>query len=364
MLKNIFNYIRKNFAPLSVALICIYALYLRIIHLCRHTLWLDEIYYLSPMKGAFLDFLKAIPKVEFCSYLSGDLFLFYPFFKIFSYNKWGLAIPCIIATILGFYVLYLICKRYFKSSWAYFITFGIVCFNATLINHATEIRTYAILPTLALAAFYLLQRIADSNFKLNIFKKISAIIFFILVIWFHVYGILMFVSCLLFLLLSKYAEKGFKIYFKDTIFFTGVILFFAMPLWLYSIFGPHVSYAQLNIDPFLYTPNPLHNIIGFLKAVFGNLIGFKKLYFLLLGAVIPFVFSYKDRYKQLLFLAFIIIFPISFIFLSDILQKYWFTQRQFIWIMPFFAFFLGWAWDSFFMLLKRNSIKTESAEGI
>ncbi len=352
MFKNSIKYINKKFVPLSVSIICLYALYLRIIHLYRHTtLWGDEIHYLRPMNGTFLDFLKAIPEAEFCSYLSGDLFLFYPFFKIFSYNKWGLAIPCIVATILGFYILYLICKRYLKSIWAYFITFCIVCFNATLINHATEIRTYAILPTIALATFYLFQRITDLNFNLNAPKRIGAIIFFVLVIWFHVYGIVMFISCLLFALLSKYRENDFKIYFKNAITFTCIILCFAMPLWLYSVFGRHLDYSQLNIlniNTFDYIPNPLYNIVGFLKGIFGNLVGFKKLYFLLPGLLIPFIFSYKGRHKQLLFLFFIIIMPIAFIFLSDVMQKYWFIQRQFIWVMPLFAFFLGWSWDSFF----------------
>ncbi|MDD5355731.1 MAG: glycosyltransferase family 39 protein [Candidatus Omnitrophica bacterium] len=306
------------------------------------------------MRGTFLGFLKAIPQVEFCPYLSGDLYIFYPFFKIFSYNKWGLAIPCAISTIMGFYLLYLICKRYFESIWGYLVTFGIVCFNATLINHATEIRTYAFLPTLALAALYLFQKIADSNFQLNITKKIGVAIFFIFLIWFHVYGILMFCSALLFTLLSKYKERDFKIYLKNVIFFTGIILCFAMPLWLYSVFGSYSGYSQLNINPYDYIPNPFHNVLGFLRGILGNMVGFKKLYFLLLGVFIPFVFSYKCRYKQLLFLMLMIIVPISFIFISDMLLKYWFIQRQFIWLMPLFAFFLGWAWDSFFVLLKYN----------
>jgi len=355
MLKNSIKYIKKNFIPLSVSVICIYALYLRIMHLYWHTPWFDETYYLSPAHGTFLQFLKEIPKVESCSYLSGDLFLFYPFFKIFSHNKWGLTIPCIIATIIGFYLLYLISKRYFKSIWAYLITFGIICFNATLINHATEIRTYAILPTVALVTLYLFQRIADLNFKLNIPRRIFTAISFILVIWFHIYGILMFISCFLFVLLSKYKEKDFKNYLKDGVSFTVIILCFAMPLWLYSVFGPHYSYAKFNFDAFCFIPNPLHNITGFLKGIFCNLVGFKKLYFLFIGVVIPFIFSYEDRLKQLLFLLFLIIIPLSLILISDVILKYWFIQRQFIWIMPLFAFFLGWTWDSFFILLKRKN---------
>lgn len=356
-IKKSIRYIIKNRIPFSVSVICAYALYLRIMHLYHHTLWIDELYYLKPLQGTFLELLKTIPKVAYCSYLSGDLYLFYPFSKIFSYNKWGLSIPCIISTVIGLYMLYLISKRYLKSLWGYIITFGIVCFNATLINHATEIRTYAFLPTLALATFYSYQRIADLNFKLNKKKKIGAVIFFIFVIWFHVYGILMFLSCFLFAILSKCREKEFKVYFKNAISFTGIILCLAMPLWLYSVFGPQLNNQSTNA--FEYIPNPLHNVLGFLKGVFGNLVGFKKLYFLLLGAIIPFIFPYEDRHRQILFLTAIVIIPISSIFLFDMIKKYWFIQRQFIWIMPLFAFFLGWAWDSFLMLLKHNSIKRD-----
>jgi len=358
MLKDSIKHIYEKFILISVSIICLYALYLRIMFLSNHTLWADESLQLSQLQGTFLELLKSAPKNFTSLYLSGDIYIVFPFFKIFSYNKYGLAIPHIIVTMIGFYILYLICKRYFKSIWAYFITFGIVCFNATLIEHSTEIRPYAVLPTLALATFYLFERIADFNFKLNTIKKIWAIVFFISVILFHVYGILMFISCFLFTLLSKYKEKDFKVNFKNAISFTGIILYFAMPLWLYSVFGQPIG-ANVGINPYAFIPSPFHNIAGFLKAIFGNLIGFRNLYFLLLGLIIPFIFSYKDKHKQLLFLCVNIIFPIVFIFLFDIAAGYWFLQRQFIWVMPLFAFFLGWAWDSFFMLLKRNREKRD-----
>ena len=351
------EYIKLKIRPISIIIICTYALYLRLVVLYRHTLWADELWQLNQMKGTFLDLLKGVPKLEFCSYLSGDLYLVYPFFKIFSFNKWGLAIPHIIATVAGFYLLYLICRRYFKSTYAYLITFLIVCFNATLINHATEIRTYAVLPTIALATFYLLQRIGDFNFKLSTLKNIAAIIFFILVIWFHVYGILIFTSCFLFTVFSKLNEINFKIFLKNAISFMAVILIFAMPLWLYSAFGPHFRYTQISFNVFEYIPSPFHNILGFLKGIFCNLIGNKIFYLLGIGVIIPFIFSYKDRYKELLFLLLNVIAPIGLIFISALASKYWFLQRQFIWVMPLFAFFLGWAWDSFFMLLKRDNVR-------
>lgn len=356
ILKDITQLVKKNFIPFSVVIICMYGLYLRLMALYERTLWADEIYQLSLMKGSFLDLLINLPACDHGSYLEGDHFLIYPFFKLFSYNKWGLAIPHIIATIIGFYLLYLICKRYFKSIWAYLITFGIVCFNATLIYHSIEIRPYAVLPTLALATFYLFQKIADSGFKLTLPKRIGFTAFFVLVIWFHVYGILMFVSSFIFIILVRYLDNhsDFKLYFRKSIGFTAAILIITFPLLLYCVFGPRVPVPKDFNGTFVYIPNPAYNIVGFLKGIICNLIGNKKLYFLFLGIIVPFILSYKDRYKQLLFLFSNVIFPVVILLLVDIVTHYWFLQRQFIWVMPFFAFFLGWAWDSFFLLLERR----------
>jgi len=313
---------------------------------------------MKPLKGDFLSFLKAIPEMSFCSYLSGDLFIFYPFFRIFSDNKWGLSIPCIIATILGFYLLYLICRRYFKSIWGYLVTFTIVCFNATLIFHATEIRAYAFLPTAALATLYVLLKIVDSNFDLSTSKRVGAIIFFVLVIWFHVYGIVMFGSCLLFVLLTKYKENDFKVCLKNAFIFSSIVMFFAMPFWLYCVLGPNVGHAighaSLKFDPFRYIPGPIINPIGFIKGIFCNLIGNKNLYFLLIGVFFPFFVPYKGRRDQISFLVLVVLLPIGLILLSAVMKNYWFLQRQFVWSIPLFALYLGWSWESLINYVNKN----------
>ena len=331
-------------------------MYLRLLELSNHTLWADEINQIKYMTVPFIEYVRRIPQQQFCSYLSGDYYLIYPFFQIFSYNKWGLAIPHIIVTIIGFYLLYLICRRHLITIWGYIITFSVVCFNTNLINHATEIRVYAVLPTLALGTFYFSQLILDPNIHLSRIKKLAIGAFFILVIWFHIYGILIFLFPIFFSLLTRRGDKPFP---KETIKFLIIVLFIAMPLWFYSVLGPHLPYDDNDI--FLYIPNPLENILGFLKAIFGNLVGYKKLYFLLVGIVIPFVLPHKERFKQILFLLVMICIPIGAIFLFDILTKYWFLQRQFVWVMPLFAFYLGWSWDSFlYIIFEKKRSKTQS----
>ncbi len=347
---------QKYFRPLFVVLICAYALYLRIMRFGSRDLWQDELRELAPMKASFINFLKAIPKWEHCSYLSGDHYLIYPFFKLAPNNKWVLTLPHLIATILGFYLLYLICKKYFKTLFGYLITFTIVCFNATLKWHALEIRPYAVLPTLALAAFYLTQNLIEQNTNMTAKKKWAIGIFFIFVLWFYVYGLLILALPLFYFLLDKIALKSFSI-LKDLTKFLLVVFCIAMPLWIFSVFGPHLSLPA--VDPFQFTPNPLQNILGFLKAIFGNLVGYKKLYFLLAGIFFPFLFSYKDRLKQVGFLLIMVFLPLELIFFAAVFLKYWFVQRQFVWVMPLFAFYLGWSWDSTICYLsdKLRSLK-------
>ncbi|MCX6723050.1 MAG: glycosyltransferase family 39 protein, partial [Candidatus Staskawiczbacteria bacterium] len=199
-------FIKKNWKKyiifLLVIVISIYALSLRLDKLSHHKLWNDELNQLDIMKGDFWYLIQELPHHELNTYLNGDHFLIYPFFKIFSLNKWGLAIPHIISTILGFYLLYLIGQRYFKTIWGYIISFSIVCFNASLINHATEIRSYAVLPTLALASLYLSEMLIN-EINLSSIKKFFIGTFFLFTVCFHTYGFFILFSCLIYVLLNK-----------------------------------------------------------------------------------------------------------------------------------------------------------------
>jgi hypothetical protein len=341
----------KNWEKYIIFLIAIgfslCALILRLDKLAQHNLWNDELFQLSTMHGNFSELIKELPHSELNSYLNWDTFLVYPFFKAFSYNKWGLAIPHIIATILGFYLLYLICRLYFKTIWGYVISFGVVCFNASLINYATEIRPYAVLPTLALASLYLSETLIN-KIDLSPVRKLFIAAFFLLIIGFHTYGAFILFLSLVFVLVNKPRARAFGSIFKSISKILLIIFLIGLPFWLFCVFGPfHLSLEQTRKNVFEFIPNPRHNIVGFLKGILGNLIGCKKLYFLLVALIFPFVLPYKEKLRQISFLVIMIFFPILLILTSDLISGYWFLQRQFIWVMPFFAFFLGWSGDSF-----------------
>ncbi len=344
-----------------VAAICVYGLFLRFHGIGSRQYSIDEQYQLMQMKGSFFEMLKLLPNYEFCPYLSGDYYLIYPFFKLFGFNHWGLSIPHIAATLLAFYFLYLICKQHLKTIWGYLITFTVACFNATLILHAGEIRTYAVWPMLALGVFYFTGLLIEKDNELSAIKKIGIFAFFTLTILFHVYGIAIFLVLWLYQMLAYARDYDLWRVLKNNFKFFLLVFCIVVPAWFLSVFGQHLAYRQ-DCRVFEFIPNPVENIVGFLKAVFGNLVGSRSLYFLLAGVFFPFVLPFKDRKNQIALLLITVFLPIGLILFSDLKTKYWFIQRQFIWVMPFFALYLGWAWDSLFVFLRNRLSKSRGSD--
>ncbi len=321
----------------------------------------DELQQIDICKLPFMAFFQKLPTYDFCGYLNGDYFLTYPFYKIFGPDRWGLAIPHIFSFLGAIVLLYLICKSHMKTWWGYVIVFSIFNFNATLITHAFEIRPYAVLPTIALGAFYLMSRLYVKNFSMRLGQQMWVGLLFILTIWFHPYGIFMlFFSALYFSSFAVY-EKKFWGLLKNIGPLVIIVLTVSLPVWLLSVFGGSALEAKMK-DIFQYIPHPVGNPIGFLKGVFGNLLGCKPLYFLMLGAFFPFVFPLKDRRQLLGMFCVFVLMPIALIFVLDVINGYWFLQRQFGWVMPFYALFLAKSWESAGLFWHQKRINASQAK--
>ena len=102
------------FRPLVVLFIVIYAFYLRVQVLAGRSLWNDEIFQLHQTQGAFKSFWQRFSYGDMTCF-PGDYLLTYPFVAAFEGNKWGMAAPHILATALGFYFLYKICRKYYRT---------------------------------------------------------------------------------------------------------------------------------------------------------------------------------------------------------------------------------------------------------
>ena len=124
---------------------------LRVHRLATRELWGDELFEFYQFKGPFMPFWfnDRYAMADHSAY-PGEYLLNYPFVQMFGLNKWGIMVPHIILTILGFLLLYKLCQLYFKTTWGYVAAFALVCFHRELIFHSFEFRPYAVLPTLAL----------------------------------------------------------------------------------------------------------------------------------------------------------------------------------------------------------------------
>ncbi len=330
-----------------------FGMYLRFVCLAKREFWIDELWSLSILRGPFRPVWQRFNYTDF-TFFPGEYIINWPFVFFFKTNKWGIAIPHILFTIVGFYLLYLICKRYFHSIFAWVATFALVAVNRDLIFHSFELRPYAVLPTLALAAFYFTEEIVSKRYSLSLARKVLIGFFFIFTIIYHAYGAIILFFIFVYLMLRESKERTFGDIFKNIYRFMLVIILIGLPLYLwYSVGNPYVING-VGYNVFQYVPNPVVNIFAFIKSNLCNLIGNKILYPLAVFLIFPFILPYRERLQQIGFLFVLIILPIMVIFYVNILIVYWVLQRQFTWAMPLFAFLIGWCVDSFVGFMRRK----------
>lgn len=352
-LKELFGALKKSL-PVFIAIgFSFWALYLRFERLAGRELWNDELYQLFRTKGTLKHLWLRHDYGDFSSF-PGDYLLTYPFIQIFgeSANKWGLAIPHILATILGLYLFYLLCRRYFQTFVGYLIAFSIFCLNYELIFHSFEFRPYAVLPALSLAVFYFTGSLIEHWEKISVSRKYLWGAFFIAAIWFHQFGILMLFFSALYHILVRVKGRYSILFVKQIVQYFAVIFILAFPLWFWYSLGSSDA-KTMSRPTFEFIPNPALSPIGFFKAIFGNLIGRRELYGFLLGLPLAFLIRGQEKLRQAGFFILLIILPIELIFLADVMKPYNFLQRQFIWVTPLFAFLLGWVWDSLVFKIEQ-----------
>ena len=347
------NLYRYRF-PLAGILFSIWGMYLRIRWLmARPFMDGDQFYQLKAMEQPFWEMIKNMPHQEHCSYLSFDYYVNYPFFRWFGFNKWLTNIPHLLITALGFYFFYLVCRQYLKTVWGLALAFTIFCFNISLIDNAVQIRVYAVLPTLALMCLYYSRYVIENFSQISSAKKFWLGAFFILLLWFHVYGVVILGCTMFFIVLEKYREENFRENFFGLFKFFGIVLLIAMPFWAYSVYGPHSPYRPE--PPFHFIANPAINFLKFVKSILANLLGKSQMYFLLLGVLIPFVIPYKNRSRDIMIFFVLVVIPLQVLLYGVVKHEYWFLQRQFTWVMPFFAMYLASACESGILFFSKGA---------
>ena len=264
--------------------------------------------------------------------------------------------------MLGFYFLYLICRQYFKSPWGYLITFLAVDFNENLVFHAFEIRPYGGLVTLALGAFLVTRRVVERKGP-SLAEKTGYTLFLSLTLLFHFYGcLILFFPYLFHLLVTRQDESPGSVLARNIKDY-GLGMAVAAAVWGFFVFGYDKSYLII-YGTFNFIPKGLMPVT---KAIVGNLIGFKPFYFLLAGFLAwPFV-PKRERWAQAMFFLVMVAAPVGAVLLLCVVTNYYFVQRLFIWVMPFFALLLGWQWDALIYHLgerRKAAPAEEMAAGV
>ncbi len=351
--KQLVLFIKRFRYEIVAVIFTTYGMYLRFMCLLNREFWSDELYSLQFMQGPFRPFWQRIYYTDL-TYFPGEYIINWLFVFFFKANKWGIAIPHILFTLLGFYLLYLICRRYFHSIFAWVATFTLVAVHRELIFHSFELRPYSVLPTLALAAFYFTEEIVSKRYSLSLTRKILIGFTFVFTIIYHAYGVIILFFTFVYFLLRESGERTFGDIFKHSYRFMFVIVIIGLSLYLwYSVGNPHVING-MGRNIFQYVPNPAVNLFAFIKCNLCNLVGKKILYLLAVFLIFPFLFPQRERLQQIGFLLILVILPLMVILYFDILVRYWFVQRQFTWVMPLFAFLIGWCIDSFIGFMRRK----------
>jgi len=338
-------FVKKHINLLIALAFSAWGLYLRYVTLRNRAFEGDDLYQYNCMAGDFKPFWLFQKFGDFSSF-PGEYVLNYFPVHWFGPNKWGLAIPHILVTIAGFFLLYALCRRYVQSWVGYAVAFGIFALNTNLVFHSFEFRPYAVLPVLALSSLWLAHRYADQGGYKSRAEAFWSGLLIVVIVNYHIYGIALFALPLLYAAVVHFLRLR-KLPPVLPILPVSIV---ALGIWAYyasyNHFGAVHNSFQPAMETFLYIPNPMEKPVGFLKAVFANLIGFRAGYILLVSLIIAPLTAAGKRAEQLLFFGILVVLPILLILYADIKSQYWFIQRQFIWVMPFFAILLGSQWDT------------------
>ena len=235
-------YLQQKISFIVISIVfSLLGLSLRFERLAQRELWNDELYQLSTTRGAFKAFWERHTYGDMTCF-PGDYLLTYFFVKMFDMNKWGMAIPHILATLLGFYFLYKIGERYFKTVLGFIVAFAIVALNQHLIFHSFELRPYAVLPTLMLAAFYFTEKLIKDGLPKKNGGRLALGLLFVLIIWFHAFGIMIVFFALIYhgLACGKITAPKTSALVK----FFAVIFMISLPVWLWYALGNPLSVSK------------------------------------------------------------------------------------------------------------------------
>ena len=242
------NHIYNLRIPLLCTLISLVGMILRFMRLEERPLWNDELYQIGMCVGPLKRFWLHDFYGDF-SCFPGEYIITYPFLQYFGEDKWGVMIPHILFTFVGFYLLYLLCQRYFKTTLGFVITFALVAFNENLIYHNFELRPYSVLPTLAIGGLFFSHLLFSEFSRLTKGMQFLIGAFYLFMVIYHVYGLICLTFIFVFEFLARYKDPAAEMK-KESFqkyFFSLYFIFGALWVWYAS---PNLGWFGFNVDRF------------------------------------------------------------------------------------------------------------------
>jgi hypothetical protein len=361
------NWIKKHITVIFAITISCYGLYLRFMKLGHRELWKDEVYQFHCMQGAFKPFWLHQNYGDHSTF-PGEYLLNYFFVQGFGMNKWGLAIPHIFITIIGFWLLYKVGHFYFRSWVGYFIAFVIMAFNQLLVFHSFEFRPYAVLPVLALASLYCAHRINDKACSWSKRDTFLTGLLVVIVVNYHAYGLTICFLPLMFVALVHWKRNSLsrpkESFFNNKMSRADLLVLSFFTLIALLLWGWYAAYNNWGLAPnlkaqsvretFEVISNPAVKPYAFFKTIMISLVANKWRSFFLFSIVLSLLLPVGKKFEQFVFAGILIILPISLILYADLRSHYWFLDRQFVWVMPFASIFLGWQWDNIYCFAVKK----------
>lgn len=200
-----------------------------------------------------------------------------------------------------------------------------------------EIRPYALLPLVWMFSFYLCYRFIkypiDTVTKLKFF--LPFILGLVLVLIWHIYGIIMIITSLLYL----FTLHKLDVRFRKKILYAGLFLclaiIIALPVWWY--FSRNSSNLRLDTFEFLPLPGRSFNrvSVGYLPGQAVLFLLYLAFFLVIFFRTTIFALLTKNThrvFKMLSFPVFLAFAPVFMIFFLDFFKSYWFLYRQFAWV--------------------------------
>lgn len=312
----------------------------------------DEREQLRSLSSLDILLFKYLPSISGGS--PGNYLLIFPIKQLFPSNKFILGTAGLLTNIVSFLLIPSVIRKFnileekniLVSSTIARIFFA---FDPKLTYQSMEIRPYSNLPLLWVISVFFAFKLFNSprmnKEKKYTFKKaILYIIGLVLLFTYHYFSVLMFISIYLFLLIKEKGNLITNIMQQRSLPIIIVSSFLTIPIWFYYTADALIHINHDTLSTLGSTIAEIYAIDkGFPKGIaLQNWIYFLFLLLIIMVFLFAIFYFIKDRsniytrHKFRLYIILtcsIVLFPIVFIFLTDIIVEYLLGYRQFAWIM-------------------------------